>query len=79
MAISCWHCAHYAGLDSSLMHAVCSRQGKTVCASPLRGCVFWERLPGVDEEPKPPPAWRGAAAGEGWRDLAPPAAALISR
>ena len=38
-----------------------------VQADPVRGCVHFERVPGVDDEPGPP-AGSHCAFGVGWRD-----------
>lgn len=54
----CWHCVHFLGLDSSGCHARCSHRGGGVHASPARGCTYWQREPGIDDEPGPPPGFR---------------------
>lgn len=53
----CWHCAHFAGIGSSGVHALCHQGGhRHLEASPLTGCVFFQRDPGADDDPlKPPP------------------------
>jgi hypothetical protein len=51
----CWHCRSFAGLVSEGTHADCVLTGKRrVQASAKTGCVFFERVPGVDDEPGPP-------------------------
>jgi hypothetical protein len=48
----CRHCRWWGGPDSSGAHALCERpKTSRVCAQPDRGCAFFEREPGADDEP----------------------------
>lgn len=55
----CWHCRFFAGIDSSGLAALCS--SGPVRSMPHNGCAFWEREPGVDDEPGAPIAFRSRA------------------
>ena len=48
----CWHCTHFVALVYQGSAAKCRRGGIT--AMPDRGCAFWEREVGADDEPGPP-------------------------
>ena len=49
---ACWHCTHYMALVYQGSAARCRRGG--IKAMPERGCAFWEREVGADDEPGPP-------------------------
>lgn len=51
----CWHCRHFGGMTARGAAARCGRPaGAPVRALPSRGCAFFEREPGVDDEPFAP-------------------------
>lgn len=54
----CWHCTRFLGLTAQGSAAVCGRLAASVAvvATPRRGCAFFEREVGVDEEPDWVPA-----------------------
>jgi hypothetical protein len=47
----CWHCHFYGGLNSDGAHARCTHARSLIQAAPAHGCAFFEREPGVDDEP----------------------------
>jgi hypothetical protein len=48
----CWTCEHVAGEIAGGLHALCVEGGrKYVQALPARGCVYWLRATGSDDEP----------------------------
>jgi hypothetical protein len=47
----CWHCTDYLGLIPGGSAAQCARGG--IRALPGRGCAFWVRETGADDEPEP--------------------------
>lgn len=51
VAHSCWYCQHYGGLSPCGSASKClhPRYGATI-ASPLGGCAFLCRVPGIDDE-----------------------------
>lgn len=47
----CLNCEHWAGDIADGAHALCVRgDGRQVQAQPDRGCVFWIRAIGADDE-----------------------------
>jgi hypothetical protein len=70
----CRYCTHYAGVawgDPSV--AWCGRETRRVVSQPERGCAFYLRLTGVDDDLPPPP--RDGARDDGaWTFDVPPAA-----
>lgn len=50
----CWHCTHYLALIYQGTAVACARGG--VQAMPARGCAFWLREVGADDEPDRIPA-----------------------
>lgn len=56
----CWHCRHFLGIDVAGGCARCGADGRLHSrAQPAQGCVFFEREPGVDDDPlQPPPGLR---------------------
>ena len=65
--IACWHCVHFDGFIARGVHSRCSRPlSCRVQADPAHGCAFWERVPGVDDEPGPP---QGAYIRSPWAPL----------
>lgn len=53
---ACWHCQHFGAMVYSGTAAWCARPGAVpVTAAPARGCAFWSREPGADDEAGPPP------------------------
>lgn len=49
----CWWCRWWAGVDTSDRHGLCDRPKLSrVQALPERGCAFYEREPGADDEPE---------------------------
>ena len=54
----CWFCSSFAGLAYGGSAAMCRRGALSVQANPGYGCAFFEREPGVDDEPD----WRPAGA-----------------
>lgn len=66
----CWHCQFFDGLAYEGVHAFCGRPGTSrVTASPAFGCVYFVRVPGVDDEPGPPAGFTGDDGTGAWRDL----------
>ena len=62
----CWWCRWWAGVDSSGAHGLCDTPHTCrVTALPSRGCAFYEREPGADDEP----GWSRSRPTEGriWR------------
>lgn len=59
----CWHCRWFAGMVLSDI-ASCGRDEGHVRAMASRGCAFWQREPGADDEPGPPPVigWERAVS-----------------
>ena len=57
---ACWHCTHYMALVYQGSAARCRRGG--IKAMPDRGCAFWEREVGADDEPGPPICGEGRVA-----------------
>jgi hypothetical protein len=54
----CWYCRHYAGPcwgDPYLADCRRDPQAPTCSANAAAGCVFFERLPGVDDDGWEPP------------------------
>lgn len=58
--LPCWHChhferwhiGHYSVGPGSYAIGVCGRSKATpTVAEPQFGCVYWERMPGADDEP----------------------------
>ena len=49
---ACWHCTQFLALVYQGSAAKCSRGG--IRAMPERGCAFWEREVGADDEAGPP-------------------------
>ena len=51
----CWHCISFVALTAQGSAAVCGRtrsgSSTSVVASPRRGCAFFTREVGVDDEP----------------------------
>ena len=46
----CRHCAHWLRWDQSRA-AACGLDGRVqIVAQPERGCAFWEREPGADDD-----------------------------
>lgn len=59
----CWHCRWFVAMSQGC--AVCSLQnGYRSRAMPENGCSAWQREPGADDEPGPPP---GVSFLDGWR------------
>lgn len=59
----CLYCEHWGGDVASGSHALCVRgDGRQVQANPARGCVFWVRATGSDDEPRPAPDKRSSGA-----------------
>ena len=55
----CWHCQHWGGWAHGGPHSYCRRPGcSPVQAIPERGCAYWVREPGADDEPGPPATGR---------------------
>lgn len=52
----CWFCSHFRRLVYGGSAAVCQRGTISIHANPAYGCAFFEREPGVDDEPD----WRPA-------------------
>ncbi len=56
----CWHCLHFLALTVGGSAALCGRKrsgpSTAVVASPRRGCAFFDREVGVDDEPDWVPA-----------------------
>jgi len=51
----CWHCVHFGASIHGGTAAWCERPGcAPVHASPARGCAFFVREIGADDEPGPP-------------------------
>jgi hypothetical protein len=47
----CWRCEHWGGDIADGSHALCLHgAGRQVQAQPERGCVFWVRATGSDDE-----------------------------
>ena len=60
----CWHCTHFIALVYQGTAARCARADKqSIQAAPTTGCAFWQREPGVDDEPGPP---AGASFSSPW-------------
>ena len=58
----CWHCTYFIALVYEGAAARCVRAGQlSIQAAPTTGCAFWQREPGVDDEPRPPFVPGGAA------------------
>lgn len=51
----CWHCHHYVAMLICGAAACSLRLGPRVRSQPERGCASFEREPGADDEPGPPP------------------------
>lgn len=52
----CWHCTAFDGMTNQGTCALCRRPGcARVRSLPALGCCAWEREPGTDDEPGPPP------------------------
>ena len=49
----CWHCTRFIELVAEGTAARCASGG--IRALPARGCAFWEREPGTDDEPEAVP------------------------
>ena len=48
----CWWCQWYGGISPEGRHGLCDRpRACRVTALPERGCAFYEREPGADDEP----------------------------
>ena len=52
-AQACWHCTHFLALVYQDTAAKCALP-PGIRAMPERGCAFWEREVGADDEPGPP-------------------------
>ena len=52
---ACWHCRHYLALVYQGSAVRCALP-PGIRATPARGCAFWEREVGADDEPGPPDA-----------------------
>ena len=52
----CWFCSHFQRLVYGGSAAVCQQGTISIHANPGYGCAFFEREPGVDDEPD----WRPA-------------------
>jgi hypothetical protein len=50
---ACWHCTHFLALVYQGSAAKCGLL-PGIRAMPERGCAFWEREVGADDEPGPP-------------------------
>ena len=50
---ACWHCTHFLALVYQDTAARCALP-PGIRAMPDRGCAFWEREVGADDEPGPP-------------------------
>ena len=51
----CWACTFFEGFTAQGTAALCGRRGTSkVVAGPDRGCAFWEREVGTDDEPVHP-------------------------
>jgi hypothetical protein len=50
---ACWHCRHFLALVYQGTAARCALPPR-IRAMPDRGCAFWEREVGADDEPGPP-------------------------
>jgi hypothetical protein len=47
----CWECAHFDGMTAGATAVLCGMPGGArVQATPERGCAFWEREAGADDE-----------------------------
>lgn len=58
----CWHCRDFVALVAGGVHAMCvGKHGRHVEANPARGCTWWQREPGIDDEPGPPRGFRPVA------------------
>jgi hypothetical protein len=54
--IPCWHCRYFEAMTYRGIVALCSNPAcSRVRSSPEHGCSCWEREPGSDDEPGPPP------------------------
>lgn len=54
----CRECEHWGGPINGTSHAVCLRGCRvTVQADGERGCVFWVRATGSDDEAQQPKNW----------------------
>lgn len=52
----CWHCTHWGGWAWEGPAGRCTRPNSAaVQAIPERGCAYWTREPGADDESGPPP------------------------
>lgn len=49
----CRLCEHWGGDVAGGAHALCLRGGRQVQAQPERGCVYWVRATGADDEARP--------------------------
>ncbi len=51
----CWQCHHFGAMVYAGTAARCFIGNRTrIEAAPARGCAFWQREPGTDDEPGPP-------------------------
>ena len=50
---ACWHCTHFQALIYQDTAAKCALP-PGIRSMPDRGCAFWEREVGSDDEPGPP-------------------------
>jgi hypothetical protein len=64
----CWHCTGFLALTSKGTAALCGRDRApgtvAMVAAPRRGCAFFEREVGVDDEPDGVPVALSAAETE---------------
>ena len=62
-ALPCWHCCRFDGLVYDGSAALCFLTlGARVRSLPAWGCASFEREPGADDEPGPPPIMSPASA-----------------
>jgi len=51
----CWFCRSFERMVYGGTAARCTIDGRVrIEAAPARGCAFWQREPGSDDEPGPP-------------------------
>ncbi len=46
----CRHCAHFGGMTAGDSAAICLFRGLMIRSMPERGCAYWEREPGADDD-----------------------------
>lgn len=70
----CWHCTYFDRVEPAGC-GLCNRPNASRrVAMPARGCVFWQREPGTDDEPDRLPEHVAVAVqgAQVWRAADPP-------